>query len=73
MSSCFLLMMTEDSITGIYETLARCAHISKNAGGIGLAISNIRAAGSYINGTNGMSNGIVPMLWVYDSTARYVD
>lgn len=73
MSSCFLLMMTADSIGGIYETLTRCAHISKNAGGIGIAISNIRAAGSYINGTNGLSNGIVPMLRVYDATARYVD
>lgn len=73
MSSCFLLMMTADSIGGIYETLTRCAHISKNAGGIGIAISNIRAAGSYINGTNGFSNGIVPMLRVYDATARYVD
>lgn len=65
--------MTDDSISGIYETLARCAHISKNAGGIGASISNIRASGSYINGTNGNSNGIVPMLRVYDATARYVD
>lgn len=73
MSSCFLLMMTEDSIHGIYETLTRCAHISKNAGGIGLAMSNIWASGSYINGTNGISNGIVPLLRVYDSTAWYVD
>lgn len=73
MSSCFLLTMTGDSITGIYETLSRCAHISKCAGGIGLSISCIRAKGSYIAGTNGNSNGIVPMLRVYDSTARYVD
>lgn len=73
MSSCFLLQLTEDSIKGIYETLTRCAHISKNAGGIGVSISNIRASGSYINGTNGNSNGIVPMLRVYDATARYVD
>lgn len=73
MSSCFLLSMTEDSIEGIYETLKRCSHISKSAGGIGISISNIRAKGSYIRGTNGYSNGIVPMLRVYDSTARYVD
>ena len=73
MSSCFLLSMTEDSITGIYETLTRCAHISKCAGGIGLSISCIRAKGSYIAGTNGNSNGIVPMLRVYNATARYVD
>ena len=66
-------MMTEDSIKGIFETLTRCAHISKNAGGIGLALSNIRATGSYINGTNGISNGLVPLLRVYDATARYVD
>lgn len=73
MSSCFLLDMTEDSIKGIYETLERCAHISKSAGGIGLSMSKIRAKGSYIRGTNGVSNGIVPMLRVYDATARYVD
>jgi len=65
--------MTEDSIEGIYETLRRCAHISKSAGGIGISISNIRAKGSYISGTNGYSNGIVPMLRVYNNTARYVD
>ena len=73
MSSCFLLSMTDDSIEGIYETLKRCAHISKSAGGIGVSVSNIRAKGSYIRGTNGYSNGLVPMLRVYDSTARYVD
>jgi len=73
MSSCFLLTITEDSIEGIYETLRRCAHISKSAGGIGISISNIRAKGSYIRGTNGHSNGIVPMLRVYNNTARYVD
>ena len=65
--------MTEDSIHGIYDTLKRCSLISKSAGGIGISISNIRAKGSYIRGTNGISNGIVPMLRVYDSTARYVD
>lgn len=73
MSSCFLLTMTDDSIHGIYDTLKRCSLISKSAGGIGISISNIRAKGSYIRGTNGISNGIVPMLRVYDSTARYVD
>lgn len=73
MSSCFLLDMTEDSISGIYETLTRCALISKSAGGIGLSVSKIRAKGSHIRGTNGNSNGLVPMLRVYDSTARYVD
>ena len=73
MSSCFLLSMTSDSIEGIYDTLKRCALISKSAGGIGLSISCIRAKDSYINGTNGNSNGLVPMLRVYDSTARYVD
>lgn len=73
MSSCFLLDMTSDSITGIYETLTRCALISKSAGGIGLSVSKIRAKGSHIRGTNGISNGLVPMLRVYDSTARYVD
>ena len=73
MSSCFLLMMVEDSIKGIYETLSRCAIISKGAGGIGLAVSNIRASNSYIRGTNGYSNGLVPMLKVYSDTARYVD
>lgn len=73
LSSCFLLMMHEDSIAGIYKTLSDVAAISQNAGGIGLAISNIRATGSYIKGTNGTSNGIIPMLKVYNETARYVD
>lgn len=73
LSSCFLLTMTEDSIEGIYDTLKRCAAISKSAGGIGLAIHNIRATRSYIRGTNGTSNGIVPMLRVFNDTARYVD
>lgn len=73
MSSCFLLTMKEDSIEGIYETLKVCSQISKTAGGIGLNIHNIRASGSYIAGTNGYSNGIVPMLRVYNNTARYVD
>lgn len=65
--------MKEDSIDGIYDTLKQCAIISKYAGGIGLAIHNIRASNSYIRGTNGASNGIVPMLRVYNNTARYVD
>ena len=73
LSSCFLLMMKEDSISGIYDTLKNCAIISKYAGGIGLSIHNIRASNSYIRGTNGTSNGIVPMLRVYNNTARYVD
>ncbi len=73
LSSCFLLSMTDDSIEGIYDTLKRCSIISQSAGGIGLSIHNIRAKGSYIRGTNGVSNGIVPMLKVYDDTARYVD
>jgi ribonucleoside-diphosphate reductase alpha chain len=73
LSSCFLLAMTEDSIEGIFETLSRCAKISQSAGGIGLSIHNIRAKGSYIKGTGGKSNGIVPMLRVYNDTARYVD
>ena len=73
MSSCFLLSMTGDSIDGIYETLKNCALISQSAGGIGLSIHNIRATGSYIRGTNGTSNGIVPMLRVFNDTARYVD
>jgi len=73
LSSCFLLQMQEDSINGIYETLKQTAQISKNAGGIGLAIHNIRCNGSYIKGTNGHSNGIVPMLRVFNNTARYVD
>ncbi|MCH2084835.1 MAG: ribonucleoside-diphosphate reductase subunit alpha [Saprospiraceae bacterium] len=73
LSSCFLLSMTEDSISGIFETLTRCAKISQSAGGIGLSIHNIRAKGSYIKGTGGTSNGIIPMLRVYNDTARYVD
>lgn len=73
MSSCFLLTMKDDSIDGIYDTLKQTAKISQSAGGIGLAIHNIRATGSYISGTNGTSNGIVPMLRVFDMTARYVD
>ena len=73
MSSCFLLTMKEDSITGIYDTLKSCAQISQSAGGIGLSIHDIRAKGSYIKGTNGASNGIVPMLRVFNDTARYVD
>lgn len=73
MSSCFLLQMKEDSIDGIYDTLKNCAKISQSAGGIGISIHNIRATGSYIKGTNGTSNGIIPMLKVYNETARYVD
>ncbi|MDG2228194.1 MAG: ribonucleoside-diphosphate reductase subunit alpha [Flavobacteriales bacterium] len=73
MSSCFLLKMQEDSIGGIYDTLKQCAQISQSAGGIGLSIHDIRATGSYIKGTNGTSNGIVPMLKVFNDTARYVD
>ncbi len=73
MSSCFLLTMKSDSIEGIYDTLKSCAQISQSAGGIGLAIHDIRATGSYIKGTNGASNGIVPMLRVFNDTARYVD
>ena len=73
MSSCFLLTTKEDSIEGIYDTLKQCAQISQSAGGIGLSIHDIRATGSYIKGTNGTSNGIVPMLRVFDNTARYVD
>jgi len=73
MSSCFLLTMKDDSIDGIYETLKSCAKISQSAGGIGLSIHDIRATGSYIKGTNGTSNGIVPMLRVFNDTARYVD
>jgi ribonucleoside-diphosphate reductase alpha chain len=73
MSSCFLLTMKQDSIGGIYDTLKSCAQISQSAGGIGLAIHDIRATGSYIKGTNGTSNGIVPMLRVFNDTARYVD
>lgn len=73
MSSCFLLTMKDDSIDGIYDTLKQTARISQSAGGIGLAIHNVRATGSYIGGTNGTSNGIVPMLKVFNDTARYVD
>ena len=73
MSSCFLLTTKEDSINGIYDTLKSCAQISQSAGGIGLSIHDIRATGSYIKGTNGQSNGIVPMLRVFNDTARYVD
>ncbi|MGB2370586.1 MAG: ribonucleoside-diphosphate reductase subunit alpha, partial [Flavobacteriaceae bacterium] len=73
MSSCFLLAMKDDSIDGIYDTLKQTAKISQSAGGIGLSIHNIRATGSYIAGTNGTSNGIVPMLRVFNDTARYVD
>ena len=73
MSSCFLLAMKDDSIEGIYDTLKQTAKISQSAGGIGLSIHNVRATGSYIAGTNGTSNGIVPMLRVFNDTARYVD
>ncbi|MBK6861049.1 MAG: ribonucleoside-diphosphate reductase subunit alpha [Saprospiraceae bacterium] len=73
LSSCFLLSMVDDSISGIFETLSRCAKISQSAGGIGLSIHNIRAKGSYIKGTGGSSNGIIPMLRVFNDTARYVD
>lgn len=73
LSSCFLLSMVDDSISGIFETLSRCAKISQSAGGIGLSIHNIRAKGSYIKGTGGTSNGIIPMLRVFNDTARYVD
>ncbi len=73
LSSCFLLTMKDDSIDGIYDTLKQCAKISQSAGGIGLSIHNVRATGSYIKGTNGTSNGIIPMLRVYNDTARYVD
>ncbi|PWV50824.1 ribonucleoside-diphosphate reductase subunit alpha [Chitinophaga sp. S165] len=73
MSSCFLLTMQDDSIEGIYDTLKQTAKISQSAGGIGLSIHNIRATGSYISGTNGTSNGIIPMLRVFNDTARYVD
>ncbi|CAL9120414.1 unnamed protein product [Musa textilis] len=73
LSSCFLICMKDDSIEGIYDTLKECAIISKSAGGIGVSVHNIRATGSYIRGTNGTSNGIVPMLRVFNDTARYVD
>ena len=72
-ASCFLLAMKDDSIKGIYETLSDCASISQHAGGIGLHIHNIRSTNSFIAGTNGKSNGIVPMLRVFNDTARYVD
>ena len=70
LSSCFLVAMKDDSIDGIYETLKECALISKFAGGIGMHVHNIRAKGSFIAGTNGISNGLIPMLRVYNSTAR---
>lgn len=73
LSSCFLVQMSDDSINGIYDTLKRCAVISKSAGGIGLSVHNIRARGTPIRGTRGVSNGLVPMLRVYDVTSRYVD
>jgi len=73
MSSCFLLTIKDDSIEGIFDTLKQCANISKSAGGIGVAISNVRAKGSYVRGTNGTSNGLVPMLRTFNETARYVD
>ena len=73
LSSCFLLTTKEDSIEGIYDTLKQCAKVSQSAGGIGLSITDIRATGSYIRGTNGTSNGIIPMLKVFNDTARYVD
>ncbi|MEO6520137.1 MAG: ribonucleoside-diphosphate reductase subunit alpha [Mucilaginibacter sp.] len=73
MSSCFLLTMQDDSIDGIYDTLKQTAKISQSAGGIGLSVHNVRATGSYISGTNGTSNGIIPMLKVFNDTARYVD
>lgn len=73
LSSCFLVAMKDDSIEGIYDTLKTCALISKSAGGLGVHVHNIRASGSYISGTNGYSNGLVPMLRVYNNTARYVD
>jgi len=73
LSSCFLVTMQSDSIEGIYDTLKQCAQISKNAGGIGISTHKIRATGSYIGGTNGTSNGIIPMLRVFNNTARYVD
>ncbi len=73
MSSCYLLYNSSDSVHGIYKTITDCAKISKFAGGIGVAIHNVRAKGSYIRGTNGISNGIMPMLKVFDSTSRYID
>ena len=73
LSSCYLISMEDDSVDGIYNTLKDCAHISKWAGGIGLHVHNIRAKGTHIKGTNGTSNGIVPMLRVFNNTARYID
>jgi len=73
LASCFLMTMVDDSIEGIFETLKRCALISKGAGGIGLSVGNVRGGGSAINGTNGVSNGLAPMLRVFNDTARYVD
>eukprot|EP00965_Chrysotila_dentata_P226774 6195620-Pleurochrysis_carterae.AAC.6 len=73
MSSCFLLSMKDDSIEGIFDTLSLCARISKSAGGIGISVHDVRAKGSYIKGSGGTSNGLVPMLRVFDNTARYVD
>ena len=73
MSSCFLLQIQDDSIDGIFDTLKQCAKISQSAGGIGLSIHNVRATGSYIRGTGGTSNGILPMLRVFNDTARYID
>jgi len=73
MSSCFLLTAKDDSIDGIFETLKQCAIISKNSGGIGLAIHNIRATDSYIKGINGTAKGLIPMLRVFNDVARYVD
>jgi ribonucleoside-diphosphate reductase alpha subunit len=73
LASCFLLPIEDDSISGIYNTLKKCALISKYAGGIGMSVSNVRCFGSYIKGTNGLSNGIIPMLRVFNNTARYVD
>jgi ribonucleotide reductase alpha subunit len=73
LSSCFIVEIEDDSLEGIYSTLKRCAIISQSAGGIGLSIHKIRASGSYIKGTNGYSNGIIPMLQVFNDTARYVD
>ena len=73
LASCFLVAMKDDSIGGIYDTLKSCAQISKYAGGIGISVSNIRSQGSVIRGSDGISNGLVPMLQVYDKTARYVD
>src|SRR5690606_33442817 len=72
LSSCFLIAMKDDSIEGIYDTLKTCALVSKTAGGIGLHVHNVRASGTYIAGTGGNSNGLVPMLRVFNNTARYV-